>query len=90
MSLDLGGRKSIEAEINVRKLNTLYVGHEAEKLAKSLMKNKILKPIVFDFHEIVKKLTSMLVNTCIKNNFIGKESPSDLTAKLRNYVVDSL
>ena len=55
MSLDLEGRKSIEAEINVRKLNTLYVGHEAEKLAKSLMKNKILKPIVFDFHEMVKK-----------------------------------
>ena len=28
-----------------------YVGGEAEKLAMSVMKNKILKPIVLDFYK---------------------------------------
>ena len=47
--------KSIDAKNNVRKLKTLYVGDEAEKLAKYLKKNKILKPIVLDFHRTVRK-----------------------------------
>ena len=55
MPLDPKGLKSMDAENNVRKLKTLYVGDEAEKLSKTLMKNKILKPIVLDFYETVKK-----------------------------------
>ena len=47
--------KSIDAKNNVRKLKTLYVGDEAEKLAKYLKKNKILKPIVLDFYGTVRK-----------------------------------
>ena len=35
MSLDPKGLKSMDAENNVRKLNTLYVGDKAEKLAES-------------------------------------------------------
>ena len=53
MSLDLKGWKSMDTEINVRKLKTLYAGDEVEKLAKALMKKKkMLKPI--DFHKTVK------------------------------------
>ena len=47
--------KSIDAKNNVRKLKTLYVGDEAEKLAKYLKKNKILKPIALDFYRTVRK-----------------------------------
>ena len=35
MSLDPKGLKSMDAENNVRKLKTLYVGDKAEKLAES-------------------------------------------------------
>ena len=55
MSLDRKRWKSRDAEINVRKFKTLYIGDEAEKLAKSLMKNKILRPIVLEFYKTVKK-----------------------------------
>ena len=55
MSLNSKGLKSMDAENNVRKFKTLYVGDEVEKLAKSLMKNKILKPIVLDFYKTAKK-----------------------------------
>ena len=54
-SLDPDGLKSMDAGNNVRKLKTLYVGDEAEKLANSPMKNKILKPVVLDFYKTVKK-----------------------------------
>ena len=54
-SLNPKDLKSIDAKNNVRKLKTLYVGDEAEKLAKYLKKNKILKPIVLDFHRTVRK-----------------------------------
>ena len=47
--------KSIDAKNNVWKLKTVYVGEKAEKLAKYLKKNKILKPIVFDFYRTVGK-----------------------------------
>ena len=47
--------KSIDAKNNVRKLKTFYVGDEAEKLAKYLKKNKILKPIVLDSYRTVRK-----------------------------------
>lgn len=40
---------------NVRKLKILCVSDEAEKLAKPLMKNKILKSTVLDFYKTVKK-----------------------------------
>ena len=46
--------KPIDAR-NVWKLKTLYVGDEAEKLAKYLKKNKILKPIALDFYRTVRK-----------------------------------
>ena len=36
-------------------LKVFYVGGEAEKLAMSVMKNKILKPIVLDFYKTMKK-----------------------------------
>ena len=55
MSLDRKRWKSRDAESNVRKFKTLYIGDEAEKLAKSLMKNKILRPIVLEFYKTVKK-----------------------------------
>ena len=54
-SLNPKDLKSIDAKNNVRKLKTLYVGDEAEKLAKYLKKNKILKPIVLDFYRTVRK-----------------------------------
>ena len=54
-SLNLKDLKSIYAKNNVRKLKTLYVGDKAEKLAKYLKKNKILKPIVLDFYRTVRK-----------------------------------
>lgn len=47
--------KSMDAENNVRKLKILCVSDEAEKLAKPLMKNKILKSTVLDFYKTVKK-----------------------------------
>ena len=115
MSVDPEGLKSMDAENNVRKLKTLYVlyvGDKAEKLAKSLMKNKILKHIVLDFYKTTKKAyiqagkylqqkypieNSLLESLAgldpnIKSffeHFISKESPSDLAAELRNYLVDS-
>ena len=55
MSLDSKSLKSMDAENNVRTLKTPYVGDEAEKLAMSLMKSKILKLIEFDFNKTVKK-----------------------------------
>ena len=53
-SLNPKDLKSIDAKNNVRKLKTLYVGDEAEKLAKYLKKKK-LKPIVLDFYRTVRK-----------------------------------
>ena len=47
--------KSIDAKNNVWKLKRVYVVEKAEKLAKYLKKNKILKPIVFDFYRTVRK-----------------------------------
>ena len=47
--------KSIDAKNNVWKLKRVYVAEKAEKLAKYLKKNKILKPIVFDFYRTVRK-----------------------------------
>ena len=47
--------KSIDKKSNVWKLKTLYVGDEAEKLAKYLKKNKTLKPILLDFYRTVRK-----------------------------------
>ena len=55
MSLDSKSLKSMDVENNFRKLKIIYVGNKAEKLAKSPMKNKILKPIVLDFYKTVKK-----------------------------------
>ena len=124
-SLDSKSLKSMDAENNVRTLKTLYVGDEAEKLAMSLMKSKILKPIELDFNKTVKKAyiqTSKYLQQQypIKNlsleslagldlnvrqmsqtrerllsfksffeHLISKESPSEFTDELRNYVVDS-
>ena len=47
--------KSIDAKKNVWKLKTLYLGDKAEKLAKYLKKNIILKAIVFDFYRTIRK-----------------------------------
>ena len=124
-SLDSKSLKSMDAENNVRTLKTLYVGDEAEKLAMSLMKSKILKPIELDFNKTVKKayiqaskylqqqypiknlslesLAGLDLNVrqmsqtrerllSFKSFFkhlISKESPSEFTDELRNYVVDS-
>ena len=41
--------------IMLESLKLFYVGGEAEKLAMSVMKNKILKPIVLDFYKTMKK-----------------------------------
>ena len=123
--LDPKGLKSMDAENNIRKLETLYVGDEAEKLAKSLMKSQILQPIVPDFYKTVKKAyiqdgKYLQQKYPIKNPlleflagldpnmhqmsqtherllslklffeyFVSKENPSDCSAELRNYVVDS-
>ena len=59
--------KSIDAKNNVRKLKTLYVGDEAEKLAKYLKKNKILKPVVLDFYRTVRKAYIQAGNYLQKN-----------------------
>ena len=47
--------KSIDARNNIWKLKAPYVGDQAEKLAKYLKKNEILKPIVLDFYRTVRK-----------------------------------
>ena len=66
-SLNPKDLKSIDAKNNVRKLKTLYVGDEAEKLAKYLKKNKILKPVVLDFYRTVRKAYIQAGNYLQKN-----------------------
>ena len=56
--------------IMLESLKLFYVGGEAEKLAMSVMKNKILKPIVLDFYKQRKKLTSKPLNICSKNTLL--------------------
>ena len=68
MSLDPKGLKSMDAENIIRMLKTLYVGDEAEKLAKSLIRNKILKPIVLVFYKTVKKAYSQ-AGKCLQQKY---------------------
>ena len=58
----------MDTENIVRKLKTLYVGDEAEKLAKSPMRNEIRKPILFVFYKTVKK-AYIQVGKCLQQKY---------------------